>query len=80
MRTDKHANRQESNEKETSKNACTEDDTQIDNKATRKKQVMMLIEKMALKKTAEKRQSRKIEEINKAYKEDNTQKDNKSKT
>ena len=35
---------------------------------------MMLIEKMALKKTAEKRQSRKIEEINKAYKEDNTQK------
>lgn len=41
---------------------------------------MMLIEKMALKKTAEKRQSRKIEEINKAYKEDNTQKDNKSKT
>ena len=41
---------------------------------------MMLIEKMALKKTAEKRQSRRIEEINKAYKEDNTQKDNKSKT
>ena len=40
---------------------------------------MMLIEKMALKKTAEKRQSRKIEEINKAYKEGNTNKDNKAK-